>query len=355
MFKKKYNRNLMKEMFIKKNDFLLSNKDNYKISINRTSDEIIHKYLLIIVEYLLYLIDYKSNLGSSNLTEYLTNRGIETITTVFLHLLHYTKNPELAYYHSEKSFYFYVEFISQVSQEDKSFLQLSSRDACNYVFKKTVYNIDNRYVHNTNMNMNMNTSEPKQDANTEVNTEVNTHTSSGIIAEPKKQLNTSNDTTNDYIQSTDDIQSTDKQLDDPILYDTQSVESYINDHDSKIKFINKNVYLYKSIFYKITFMNIQTKSEFNNIINMFYKLIDLLNNNDYTIDELTHVGNIIRNISSNLNGNLFFQTCIDLFKRLQKNSMSVQSVEKNIMSIDVDVYNDFNETKIPNLILQLTK
>ena len=203
--------------------------------------------------------------------------------------------------------------------------------------------------------MNMNTSEPKQDANTEVNTEVNTHTSSGIIAEPKKQLNTSNDTTNDYIQSTDDIQSTDKQLDDPILYDTQSVESYINDHDSKIKFINKNVYLYKSIFYKITFMNIQTKSEFNNIINMFYKLIDLLNNNDYTIDELTHVGNIIRNISSNLNGNLFFQTCIDLFKRLQKNSMSVQSVEKNIMSIDVDVYNDFNETKIPNLILQLTK
>lgn len=343
----------MKEMFIKKNDFSLSNKDNYKISINATSYEIIHKYLLIIVEYLLYLIDYKSNLGSSNLTEYLTNRGIETITTVFLHLLHYTKNPELAYYHSEKSFYFYVEFISQVSQEDKSFLQLSSRDACNYVFKKTLYNIDNRYFHNTNMNMNMNTSEPKQDTNTEDNTDaktaVNTDANSVIIAEPKKQTNTSNDTTSD------DIQSPDKQLYDTTLYDTQSVESYINDHDNKIKFINKNVYLYKSIFYKITSMNIQTNNDFDNIINLFYKLIDLLNNNDYTVDELTYVGNIIRNISSNLNGNLFFQTCIDLFKRLQKNSMSVQSVEKNIMSIDVDVYNDFNETKIPNLILKLTK
>ena len=349
----------MKEMFIKKNDFLLSNKDNYKISINGTSYEIIHKYLLIIVEYLLYLIDYKSNLGTSNLTEYLTNRGIETITTVFLHLLHYTKNPELAYYHSEKSFYFYVEFISQVSQEDKSFLQLSSRDACNYVFKKTVYNINNRYVHNTNMNMN--TSEPnqdakqdanteeKQDANTDANIEEKQDANSDIIAEPKKQTNTSNDTTTDYTQSPD------KQLDDPILYDTQSVESYINDHDSKIKFINKNVYLYKSIFYKITSINIQTKSDFNIIINQFYKLIDLLNNNDYTVDELTYVGNIIHNISSNLNGNLFFQTCIDLFKRLQKNSMSLQLVEKNIMSIDIDVYNDFNETKIHNLILQLTK
>jgi hypothetical protein len=351
----------MKEMFTKKNDFSLSNKDNYKISINATSYEIIQKYLLIIVEYLLYLIDYNSNIGSSNLTEYLTNRGIETITPVFLHLLHYTKNPELAYYHSEKSFYFYVEFISQVSREDKSFLQLTSRDACNYVFKKTIYNIDNRYVHSPNMHI----SQPKQYANTEDNTEqkqysnmednteqqqyANTDVNSVIIAEPKNQTNKSNDTTND------DIQSTDKQLGDPILYDTQFVESYINDHDSKIKFINKNVYLYKSIFYKITSMNIQTKSDFNNIINQFYKLIDLLNNNDYTVDELTHVGNIIRNISSNLNGNLFFQTSIDLFKQLQKNSMSVQSVEKNIMSIDVNVYNDFNETKIPNLILQLTK
>ena len=348
----------MKEMFIKKNDFLLSNKDNYKISINGTSDEIIHKYLLIIVEYLLYLIDYKSNLGSSNLTEYLTNRGIETITTVFLHLLHYTKNPELAYYHSEKSFYFYVEFISQVSQEDKSFLQLSSRDACNYVFKKTVYNIDNRYVHNTNMNMN--TSEPKSESNPEANTEANTEAnpeaspeanpeasqeaSTEHIAEPKKQYYTSTDTS-----------STDKQLDDTILYDTQSVESYINDHDSKIKFINKNVYLYKSIFYKITSMNIQSKSDFNIIINLFYKLIELLNNNDYTVDELTYVGNIIHNISTRLNGNLFFQTCTDLFKRLQKNSMSLQLVEKNIMSIDTNIYNDFNETKIPNLLVQLTK
>ena len=31
--------------------------------------------------------------------------------------------------------------MSQISHEDRSFLQLSSRDACNYVYKKTIYEV----------------------------------------------------------------------------------------------------------------------------------------------------------------------------------------------------------------------
>ena len=41
------------------------------------------------------------------------------------------------------AFYFYTEFVSQISEDEKMFLQLTSRDATNYVYKKTVFEINN--------------------------------------------------------------------------------------------------------------------------------------------------------------------------------------------------------------------
>jgi hypothetical protein len=56
--------------------------------------------------------------------------------------LYYTKNVDILYFHCEKAFYFYVEFVTQISEDDKTFLQLSSRDATNYVYKKTIFDIN---------------------------------------------------------------------------------------------------------------------------------------------------------------------------------------------------------------------
>jgi hypothetical protein len=57
--------------------------------------------------------------------------------------LYYTKNIDLTYFHCQKSFYFYVEFVGQISDDEKSFLQLTSRDATTYVYKKTIFDINN--------------------------------------------------------------------------------------------------------------------------------------------------------------------------------------------------------------------
>jgi hypothetical protein len=46
------------------------------------------------------------------------------------------------YFHCQKAFYFYVEFVGQISEDEKMFLQLSSRDASTYVYKKTIFDIN---------------------------------------------------------------------------------------------------------------------------------------------------------------------------------------------------------------------
>jgi len=72
-------------------------------------------------------------------------RGLETITHVFNFILFYSKNLEMAYFHSQKAFYYYVEFVGQINEEQNMFLQLSSRDAIMCVYKKTIFEITNEH------------------------------------------------------------------------------------------------------------------------------------------------------------------------------------------------------------------
>jgi hypothetical protein len=52
---------------------------------------------------------------------------------------------DITYYHSQKAFYFYVEFIEQILDVQHSFLNLTSRDATMFVYKKTIYEINTEY------------------------------------------------------------------------------------------------------------------------------------------------------------------------------------------------------------------
>ena len=57
----------------------------------------------------------------------------------------YTKNIELTMFHSKKALYYYIEFIGQISDVSvhHSYLQLNSKDATLFVYKKTIYDINN--------------------------------------------------------------------------------------------------------------------------------------------------------------------------------------------------------------------
>ena len=128
----------------KDNNYSLQNVENYKNETIFDTNEAIQKYSELIIEYFKFVME-NIKIKSSNFSKFIIIRGLDTITNVFLHILYFTKNVDLTYFHSQKSYYFYVEFVSQISDDEKMFLQLTSRDATTYVYKKTIFEINNEF------------------------------------------------------------------------------------------------------------------------------------------------------------------------------------------------------------------
>ena len=137
----------------KDNNFSLQNLDNYKKTIDNPPCEITEKYYMLIAEYFKFITE-NLKIKNSNFAKFIITRGLDTITNVFNNIFYYTKNINMTYFHCQKSFYFYVEFVGQISEDEKMFLQLSSRDASLYVYKKTIYEINGEIKKNTHTNTN---------------------------------------------------------------------------------------------------------------------------------------------------------------------------------------------------------
>jgi len=129
------------------NNYILNNPINYKKTLNYHWKEIVDKYLELIMEYIKYIFE-NIKIKKTNLSKYIMIRGLDTITHVFRFLLLYTKNLNMTYYNSQKAFYYYVEFIDQISEEEISYLKLNSNDAILYVYKKTIYQVNETYRKN---------------------------------------------------------------------------------------------------------------------------------------------------------------------------------------------------------------
>jgi hypothetical protein len=122
--------------------YVLYNNENYYPAIHNTSQEILTKFIEVLIEYM-RLISEKINIKKKQYYIFIFERGIETLIHIFSMIFYYTKNLELTFYHSQKAYYFYIEFIEQISDDTITFLQLSSRDALMFVYKKTIFEINN--------------------------------------------------------------------------------------------------------------------------------------------------------------------------------------------------------------------
>ena len=131
-------------IFVKDNNYSLQNAENYKKDFALDISDCIEKYSILIVEYFKFVKD-NIKIKNESFSKFIIIRGLDTITNVFLYILYFTRNIELTYFHSQKSYYFYVEFVSQISDDEKRFLQLTSRDASAYVYKKTIFDISSEF------------------------------------------------------------------------------------------------------------------------------------------------------------------------------------------------------------------
>jgi len=125
------------------NHYSLYDTNNYKNELTNTIGDIVNKYNVLLIEYLKFIHENSQCIYSTKYNKFIIERGLETITHVFILILYYSNNVDMAYYHGQKSFYFYVEFIEQISKEQHTFLNLSSRDASMFVYKKTIFEISN--------------------------------------------------------------------------------------------------------------------------------------------------------------------------------------------------------------------
>lgn len=133
------------------NNYSLKVEDNYNKSLDCSTGEVTKKYGDLIIGYTNFISE-NINLKNGPLSQFIIIRGLDALTNVFLFLLNATKNVTLTYYHCEKSFYFYTEFVEQITDDEKSFLKLTTRDAVNYVYKRTIFDINDKFKKETEEN-----------------------------------------------------------------------------------------------------------------------------------------------------------------------------------------------------------
>ena len=127
--------------------YMLHNSSNYKPSIKNSVLEILNKFVEVIIEYMRFISE-KLAIKNKRYNKFIFERGLKTLINVFSIIFYYTKNLELSFYHTQKAYYFYIEFIEQISDDNVTFLQLSSKDAILFVYKKTIFELNNDYKKN---------------------------------------------------------------------------------------------------------------------------------------------------------------------------------------------------------------
>lgn len=125
----------------------LNELTNYNSTIEETDLEIFKSYMSLI-QTLLNHIHTNITIHKIEYLKYIITYGIDSITHIYKLLLYYTKNLSLTIHHCEKSILFYVEFITQIGDDNHSFLQLTSKDAVMFLYKKTLFELDESYTKN---------------------------------------------------------------------------------------------------------------------------------------------------------------------------------------------------------------
>jgi len=125
----------------------LQNVDNYKTEYDAGITEIFAKYMGLISIYIGQCVE-SVLVRDIGYYRYIVFKGLETINHIFSLLLLYTKNITLTTHYVQQSIYYYIEFIGQIGDENHSFLQLNSKDAMLFVYKKSIFEIDSTFKKN---------------------------------------------------------------------------------------------------------------------------------------------------------------------------------------------------------------
>ena len=122
-------------------NILLSNVENYRAELDSNEHILFLKYIGLIHE-LFQGCTENIFIQKEEYLKHILIKGINNTVYIYNFLLMYTKNLDLTIYHTQKSIIYYIEFISQIGNDVNNLLQLTSKDATLFIFKKTIFEIN---------------------------------------------------------------------------------------------------------------------------------------------------------------------------------------------------------------------
>lgn len=118
--------------------------ENYKTTFDYNVCVMFLKYIGLIHE-LIDSIAENIVIQKESYLKHIMIKGIKNTTYIYTYLLLYTKNMELTVYHTQKAILYYVEFIGQLGEDRDNLLKLNSTDATLFIYKKTIFDIDDDF------------------------------------------------------------------------------------------------------------------------------------------------------------------------------------------------------------------
>jgi hypothetical protein len=138
------------------NNLSLQNLENYNKELQETPIEVFFKYNEIISEFIVQFSNISTYAQNESYTKYLFKSGINTVTHIFNMISLYTMNIEMTKHYCNIGSYYYSEFTEQMIGDNTSFLKLSTKDAIMFVYKKTIFEINDDYKNSLSLSENNN-------------------------------------------------------------------------------------------------------------------------------------------------------------------------------------------------------
>ena len=123
---------------------VLNNIENYNKEIDVPEHILFIKYIGLIHELIEYSVE-NIFIQKTEYLKYILITGIKNILYIFNFIILYTKNLDLTIYHTQKAILYYIEFIGQIGDDNHSFLKLNTKDATLFIYKKTIFDINNDF------------------------------------------------------------------------------------------------------------------------------------------------------------------------------------------------------------------
>jgi len=122
----------------------LNNIENYNTELDSNEHILFIKYIGLIHELIECSVD-NIFIQKSEYLKYVLMKGIKNVFYIYNFLLLYTKNLELTIYHTQKAILYFIEFIGQIGDDNHSFLKLNTKDASLFIYKKTIFDVNNDF------------------------------------------------------------------------------------------------------------------------------------------------------------------------------------------------------------------